>query len=367
MSWLRFLEQQGMQVMILVTVDFYKFQIPFFAIFKFTCVEALGSEGLTLLRNLSEEVQSKFTSLSEEVQSKFTSLSLDVHSLKSTITFVSQSISPSDGCKTEAEPGFLRMMDTLKLPRQMDIYSLVTDGIADNACLFPKFSWQWNGRDEVNSYIHVMEYLSACQLNSFDVHKGKHLPSGCLFNSPVYTLKTNGVRPVLVLYVKGTSDILVASTQATDIRSLTRSQYEFCIEVKTVDAMEKNVNECLREAVIQLVGLNASNAYRSPSVLLTNLTRRSFVLYLDADDERNVALRVLKFSEFHQALFFCNSLCGREPLTANWGKPPTPEGSRRDGDSPPKAEDEESDAYEKVTLDTAVRNLSLNYEDEDSV
>jgi hypothetical protein len=260
------------------------------------------------------------------------------------------------------------MMDTLQLPRQMNIENLVTDGIDNDECLFSNFSWHWKGKDEINSYDPLMEYLSTCNLRSFDVHKGKHLPNGCLFNNPVYTLKTNGVQPQLILYVKGTSDILVVSPEATDIYRLKRSQYEFCIEVKTSAAMDKNINECLREALIQLVGLNVNNAYRSPSVLLTNLTRRHFVLHLDADGEGNVHFKALKFSSFHQALHLCHTLCRRVPLTANWGKAPTPEGTRRD-DSPEKGdeeerEDDEESVYEKVTLETSFRNLSLSYEED---
>jgi len=276
---------------------------------------------------------------------------------------------PSEGCKTEAEPSFLRLMDTLQLPHTMKLDELIIDGINASECTYENFNWHWDMRDEVSCYMPLISYLSKCRLRSFDIHKGEGLPSACLFHVPVYTLKTNYSQPQLILYVKGTSDVLVVSpTAPTNIHFLKRSQYEFCIEVKTVEAMKNNINECLREALIQLIGLNVNNTYRSPSVILTNLIRRHFVLLLDLDDEERIFLRILRFSAFHQALFFCNSLCDREPVTANWGRAPTPEGSRRDGDSPPKAaEDEESDVYEKVTLDTAIRNLSLNYEDEDSV
>jgi hypothetical protein len=42
---------------------------------------------------------------------------------------------------------------------------------------------------------------------------------------------------------------------------------------------EEGINQALREAVLQLVGLDAANEYRSPPLILSNLVSVNYVLY----------------------------------------------------------------------------------------
>ena len=62
---------------------------------------------------------------------------------------------------------------------------------------------------------------------------------------------------------------------------------KFAIELKTVKGYrQQSTTGCMREAQLQLVGLNAFNTHSSPPVLLSNLAKtHQEVVYLDKDEE----------------------------------------------------------------------------------
>eukprot|EP01038_Epipyxis_sp_PR26KG_P016051 gene16051-21794_t len=101
------------------------------------------------------------------------------------------------------------------------------------------------------------------------------------------------------------------------------------IKVKTVRAMGENLNECLREAVIQLIGLNCANEHRSSPVFLTNLVGRHFVLYLEQENkDSDIVLIVVKFKSISHALSLCVRVYSRNAITCDWGRPQTPDNSK---------------------------------------
>lgn len=104
----------------------------------------------------------------------------------------------------------------------------------------------------------------------------------------------------------------------------------------------------MREAVLQLIGGNASNSFRSPPVLLTNLDKMHFVLYitLDGDPTLNLKfkLNVVKMPTFGVALAFVEDRWSEmKSVTLQLGRKPTPPSS------PPKIKNiSESDSVESV-------------------
>jgi len=95
------------------------------------------------------------------------------------------------------------------------------------------------------------------------------------------------------------------------------------------------VKEGLREAFLQLIGLIVGNETISASVLLTNLAKAHYVLYLEAINiiSHNFELVVKQYSAFNDAIAMIDQLRGRPCITKHFGSPPTPESSESESDS----------------------------------
>jgi len=102
----------------------------------------------------------------------------------------------------------------------------------------------------------------------------------------------------------------------------------YAFEVKTVSAMESvsDLNCCLREALLQMVGLNAYNTDTSPAVILTNLSGKHYVLYIDwpheqpADEEVNYILQIVHAKTLHGAIDFAENLATRKCGTRDFAR-----------------------------------------------
>ena len=94
------------------------------------------------------------------------------------------------------------------------------------------------------------------------------------------------------------------------------------------------MQQALREAALQLIGLNVDNSSISASVLLTDLTSTHFVLYLEAVDINRQAFKLVvkQYSAFNDAIALVDVLKDRPCITGHFGSPPTPESSELDGD-----------------------------------
>ena len=147
-------------------------------------------------------------SIQTELNLKFESIQTELHLLKSTISFVSMKITPSDGCKTEKNPDFLKLVEALDLRINPNLSQIVT-GFSedDHNCEFLPFEWTWNNRKEKDSYPLVVDYLnSQRQLNgnAFEVQSGSKLSQAILFDVAVYSVLTPpDKKPNLVTFVKG--------------------------------------------------------------------------------------------------------------------------------------------------------------------
>jgi hypothetical protein len=95
-------------------------------------------------------------------------------------------------------------------------------------------------------------------------------------------------------------------------------------------------NQVLREAFLQLVGLNVKNTETSPAVVLTDLNSKHYVLYLEliGDPERSLqyALKIHSSTELRDVLMFANEKGRRRCITGRLGTMLTPPQSEDEHD-----------------------------------
>eukprot|EP01038_Epipyxis_sp_PR26KG_P015961 gene15961-21660_t len=316
---------------------------------KMSSIEKSQHSFLSKLESLEKTIMD----FNLKVDSKMQSMMFEVHSMKNCIFFVSQSITPSEDCKTQSEPSFLRMMNTLGLPQQMNINSLYEEYCGEDTPFNHNFHWSWGSKLEVDSYEPLIGYLRGVGFNAFDVNKGKSPSTGNLFHSAVPSFVADTRKRQLVFYVKGTSDIVVLHENVVKLYLMRRRDILMAIEVKTVSDMEANLNECLREAVIQLIGLNCANAHRSPPVFITNLVGGHFVLYLEqVNKDTDIMLKVVKFMSISQALALCVRVYSRNAITCDWGRLQTPDSNYA------KGSEQEDECYGKTTITSMEGNYN---------
>ena len=192
------------------------------------------------------------------------------------------------------------------------------------------------------------------------VAEGQDLPNRLLFDEYIYTLKPltkltvrsselrkTGEEPKFRLHLQGRTDlvILVPGKEA-----LIRQNVGIAIEVKPEGF---NVDVGLREAFIQLVGLNVSNAVSSPLVILTNLAKTHYVLYFESVEAlpNRYEVVVKKYGKFSNALHHACSIYSRSSITRNLSMPPTPEESV---DSDVDEDDELAQNFGSVSVEGTV-------------
>jgi hypothetical protein len=244
------------------------------------------------------------------------------------------------------------LVDTVEAPEK-----------TDPANAFPKFSFQWPEKNDTTtskyealSYEPLLKYLTANNMNAFKVPYGEQLPNRLLFDIHIYTLKSNvtlkskdlrliGDEPRCKFHLIGRSDIVILTPGD---RVISRQTTVTAIEVKPIGF---HVSEGLREAALQLIGLNVDNDTISASVLLTNLAKTHFVLYLEAVDvsKQKFKLVVKQYSAFCDAIAMVDTLKDRPCITKHFGSPPTPESS-----------ESESDIADGVDTDFANAKLSVD-------
>ena len=94
----------------------------------------------------------------------------------------------------------------------------------------------------------------------------------------------------------------------------------YVIEVK-VKGFELNM--ALKEAYLQLVGLNVSNDNTSPPVILTDLQEEHYVLRLELLDPAALKFRlcILKSPSLVMCIQRCRALASRTCFTTTFGSP----------------------------------------------
>mmetsp|Transcript_14141 Transcript_14141/g.21092 ORF Transcript_14141/g.21092 Transcript_14141/m.21092 type:complete len:380 (-) Transcript_14141:109-1248(-) len=318
-------------------------------------VELQRKENL-LLQQQAPAVQPGFDIGSQTLLKAIESLSLSqkdfafnvvkgINDIKSQATFQTSTIKPSEACKSNPEniATFYRLLECLQLDCGHDLTANIeSPDKTDSANGFPKFSYQWpqssdyatSKKNEFLSYEPLLKYLQANNMNAFMINNGQLLPNGLLFDVLIHSLKSDitlkskdlrmtGDEPRCKFHLMGRSDLVILTP---DSHVISRQTTATAIEVKPVGF---NVKEGLREAALQLIGLNVDNNTISASVLLTNLAKTHYVIYLKAVDinKQKFKLVVKSFEAFHDAIAMVHLLHGRPCITKHFGSPPTPESS----------------------------------------
>ena len=186
------------------------------------------------------------------------------------------------------------------------------------------FEWGAGALSENASYGPLVEYvMKSTNAKAKDISSGKGLPGGFFYDVKLHTLRSrvsvrsNKLRidhskPKFIFDLRGRSDVVVWDARH-GIPGRTTTRY--CIEVKTAEEMRRDINECLREAFLQLIGLNAYNPSESPAVVLTDLTKLHYVLFLTKESNMGgyplkYNLNIYLFSEFARALWFAEMHLG---------------------------------------------------------
>lgn len=264
------------------------------------------------------------------------------------------------------------MLECLHMEYSHDLTLAAVEGEVSSECHWANHSHNWTADRKAakppasadkpdttlkaSSYEPLVEYLKlTANLNALAVPNGAGLPNRLLFDMFVYSLKSDvrlrskvlrnsAEEPRAKFHIMGRTDVAVILPSSV---SATRQTTSIAIEIKP-DGF--NVKEALREAFLQLIGLNVANEIRSPCVILTNLAHTHYVLYLVCVDPIKLRFELVlkQYKAFNQALWMAVSLTDRECVTKHFGAAPTPQSSMADSDS--GNEDELVDGFENVNV-----------------
>jgi hypothetical protein len=198
------------------------------------------------------------------------------------------------------------------------------------------------------SYAPLFTYLRSVGQRAFVIAHGKNVGSsrGLLFDRHAHSMRlerpnVSGQLVSSLVRVKGRSDLAVIATEEPDLpffsepghqwygapqQQMQQNCVEYVIEVK--DTKEGKLGDAAcREAVTQLIGLNLSNPYHSPKVLLTNLVGSHQVYYMVYNDAYPwYCIRYRRCSTILAAIQFLAELRAhrRDLLASHFGRSTTP-------------------------------------------
>jgi hypothetical protein len=286
------------------------------------------------------------------IKSALFSLGLNVQEMKNSVVFQNRNITPSSACLSKHADEFQHLLEGLHMNIGSRLSLLATVQEATEPVFENNFTFSWKrpsatsgggasatggkgDSKEGESYAPLVDYLTTLGLKAVVVGSGQGLPNGHLFNQHVHTLKKDvtmrsgelrktGDEPRYLYRLSGRTDVVVIAPEETVV---SRQSVRVAIEVKPEYSLNKD--ESLREAFLQLIGLNAGNAIQSPVVILTDLVKTHYVLFLDASMPPLVkySLKILKFSQINFALSEASKLSVRPCFTQHFGAPPTPQAS----------------------------------------
>jgi hypothetical protein len=133
--------------------------------------------------------------------------------------------------------------------------------------------------------------------------------------------------PVFKYVLRGRTDLVRKKYKDAP---LGKSNNQYFIEIKR--EADFVLEDSLREAFLQLVGGNIANTFHSPPVLLTNLAKMHFVLFITLVGDPTVCLKyelhVLKMPTFGTAIAFLEEKTAEmHSVTLHLGRKPTPPSS----------------------------------------
>ncbi len=276
-------------------------------------------------------------------------------------------ITPSEYKKSKHKETFLDLMQVFGFGRA----HIATHVTAFAGSLPAKskeldFTFSWTaGQKESDSYEPLAMHLRDHGINAVCVGEGQGLPDGLLYHEELWTLKRNtslrsedlrktGEEPVFKYILQGRTDLV---RKRDPSNPLGKSNNQYFIEVKRVEDFVEE--DSLREAVLQLIGGNASNSFHSPPVLLTNLAKMHYVLYITLEGDPTVKLEfklnVVKMQSFGVALAFVEDLTSEmKSATLHLGRKPTPPVSPLKANITTTEPEEITEAFKSVNLQEVV-------------
>ena len=235
------------------------------------------------------------------------------------------------------------------------------------------YTFRWEGQLESASYEPLLMHLLDHGICAVKIGEGQGLPDALLYHEELWTLKRNtslrsedlrktGEEPIFKYILQGRTD-LVRKKDSAD--PLGKSNNRYFIEIKRVEDFVEE--DSLREAVLQLIGGNASNSFHSPPVLLTNLAKMHYVLYISLVGDPTVELRfklnVVRMPSFGVALAFVEELTAdMKSVTLHLGRKPTPPPSppKAKNASEPKDDEDITERFGNASLEEAVTDDNGN-------
>ena len=324
--------------------------------------------GEILLKSINE-VRNEVNSVRDEVHT----LAIGQHILNEKLPKITEVlITPSEYNKSIHKDVFMDLIDMFGFGRER-IVSKVESFTGTYPLNSEELNYvhQWKrGQQETDSYQGLQEHLRTHGIDTVVVGEGQGLPDKILYHEELWTLKKNTLlrsedlkktneQPVFKYILEGRTDLVRVRNSAN---SLGKSNNRYFIEIKReVDFVEE---DSLREAVLELIGGNASNSFHSPPVLLTNLARMHYVLYIslvgDPTLRLEFKLNVVRMPSFGVAVAFAEELTAEmKSVTQHLGKKPTPPSSppQTKNISKPKDEDEDiTERFENVSLEEVQRH-----------
>lgn len=186
----------------------------------------------------------------------------------------------------------------------------------------------------------MQAHLAANGVDAIIVDECHSLPDGVLFHEVLWSLKKmttvrsedlrKSVEEHLFKYtLQGRTDLV---RKRYPDEPLGKFNDRYFIEIKREsDFVEE---DSLREAVLQLIGGNACNSFHSPPVILTNLVKNHYVLFItlevDSSAELRFSLHVVKMPTLGVALGFAEEKTAvMHSCTLHLGRRRTPPFSHR--------------------------------------
>ena len=288
---------------------------------------------------LEAQIKTLAVSLSEQI---IQSLSWSMLPILDFVQYIDVSMTPSEDCKSDAahKKKYIGLMNVFTFPHNPEVVDGTPEDIGEafRSLCSNNFLFDWSGCNEDASYGPLQRFLRSVGVIAIVVGNGTGLPDGLLYNVDIFSLKRNltirsdelrkdGSEPKLLFRLKGRTDLIVVRDADC---AMTNANIKYFIEVKTVKGM-MNMPSSIREAILQLIGGNVAALYHSPPVLLTNLDKTHYVLYIEKNDDDTFSrykLRVKKWGSFCEALAFVEArtedfVCA----TREFGCMPTPPSS----------------------------------------
>jgi hypothetical protein len=271
-----------------------------------------------------------------KIEEALQSLTFMVHAIGSSVIIREIDITPSEHCKSKACGIFKKFTDALRLQPPL----LKALPLLDNTVSIKKnLGWR-QGLKETSVYPALAARLQALIDGGVGAGhvvvtaSGTDLLAGNLFDVNVYGVKPRDIssellratreEPKLCCRLHGRTDLVVSTTEGYLLGS---TNTLLAVEVKVVQLTDEH----MREAFLQLVGLNCSNSARSPPVILTNLDDRYILLYIAREQAGEVRLEYsVKFAQYptlEEVFIAAVEVADRPCITTNFARMPTPTSS----------------------------------------